>query len=153
MIAIPRAPGSGSPEGANIEFEWGCVVAGEFAEEFQARSTPFAPAAEGIVFRPGEEADRVFLVNSGEVVLTIWSHDRLALNARAVAGSIFGLSALVAEKPYAMTATAVKGAEIRAMGLPEFSAMMDSTPRMALQALQVLAAEARSALLALASFI
>jgi CRP-like cAMP-binding protein len=67
------------------------------------------------------------------------------MSVQAGAGSLLGLPGLIGNEPYTLTAIAHGGAELRFVTREDFTGMMGANPRLSLKALQVLAAELRSA--------
>jgi CRP-like cAMP-binding protein len=65
-------------------------------------------------------------------------------------GSLLGLPGIVANEPYTLTAVARKGSEVRFVTRSDFEDLIRAEPSLNFGVLQVLAAEVRSARLALA---
>jgi CRP-like cAMP-binding protein len=65
-------------------------------------------------------------------------------------GALLGLPALIGDKPYTMTAVAKAGAQVGFITRNTFSALMLSDPLLSLMILRVMAAELRSARIAIA---
>ena len=74
------------------------------------------------------------------------------LNCEASAGSLLGLPGVIANRPYSLTAIALRAAHVSFIARDDFNALMQSNPHLSLMILQVLAAEVRSARLALTQF-
>ena len=75
--------------------------------------------------------------------------DTTALSCLATAGSLLGLPGVIADQPYSLTVIARKGANVGFISKAEFSALMQSEQSLMAKILQVLAAEVRSARLAI----
>jgi CRP-like cAMP-binding protein len=67
----------------------------------------------------------------------------------ASSGSVLGLPAVVGGEPYSLTATMRKDSEVRFVSRADFESLIQDEPSLFPSVLQVLAAEVRSARLAL----
>lgn len=67
----------------------------------------------------------------------------------AIEGSLLGLPGLIGGSPYGLSAFAQKGAEVGFVSREEFARIMLSAPAIAVGILRVLAAEVRTARMAL----
>jgi CRP-like cAMP-binding protein len=79
------------------------------------------------------------------------SGDDIVMCLCAGSGSVLGLPAVVANKPYTATADTLPGAEVNFVSREDFIELMRTVPLLSLKVLQVLAAEVRSARQALSS--
>ena len=112
----------------------------------QKRSVAVLCEESRILFLRGDPADGLYILNGGEVTLTMASETAEPIvSVRAVPGSLLGLPALVGNQPYTLTATAQPGARLSFITRENFNSLMQNDPLMALKVLQVLAAEVRSA--------
>jgi CRP/FNR family transcriptional regulator len=112
----------------------------------QKRSSAVECNENSVLFVQGEPSDGLYILNEGEVTLTMASDSADPIvSVRAVPGSLLGLPALVGNQPYTLTATAQPGARLSFITRENFNALMQSDSLMALKVLQVLAAEVRSA--------
>jgi CRP-like cAMP-binding protein len=68
---------------------------------------------------------------------------------QASSGSLLGLPGLIGNQPYSLTVSANAGARVDFLSKEEFTALMVSDPQLSLKILQVLAAEVRTARMAL----
>jgi len=75
--------------------------------------------------------------------------DALPLSCLATTGSLLGLPGVIADQPYSLTAIARKGANIGFVSKEAFNSLMQSEQCLMAKILQVLAAEVRSARLAI----
>ena len=116
------------------------------------RSTPI-PCADGqVLFHQGDAPTGLYILNSGEVTLTMTSpKGETVMHVKAPAGSLLGLPGLIGNQPYTLTAIASKNAQCRFVPRAEFTGLMQSDPTLSLKILQVLAAEVRSARRAIAN--
>jgi CRP-like cAMP-binding protein len=114
-------------------------------------AAPVECPADRVLFQQGEVPNGLYILEKGEVALSMSTPaGKTVADARARAGSVLGLPGLVGNEPYTMTAVALPGAELSYVERQSFAQVMQSSPTLTLQILQVLAAEVRSARLALA---
>lgn len=110
------------------------------------RSTPLDCDTDRILFRQGDASEALYILQKGTVTLEMISASGEAvLRIETSAGSLLGLPGLISNFPYTLTATARAGSEVSCIRRPEFTALMQADPLLALKILQVLAAEVRSA--------
>ncbi len=103
------------------------------------------------LFRQGDEATGLFIVLSGMACMSLDGNvGERVVNMRVAPGSLLGLPALVGNKAYSMSARAKTGAKISFVHREEFSQLMLNEPSVAMMVLRVLAAEVRSARMAMA---
>ena len=99
-----------------------------------------------VLFEQGESPSGLYVLHTGEVVLTMKTHEgEEALNANATTGALLGLPGVVGNLPYSLTAVAKKGSNVSFVEREKFSQLMLKEPNLAMQVLQVLAAEVRAA--------
>ena len=105
-----------------------------------------------VLFRQGEVPDGLYILNRGELALTMTSPSgEQVMQMQASAGSLLGLPGLISGEPYTLTAIARNGACLSFVSRDDFTSLMQTNPLMALKMLEVLAAEVRSAREALSS--
>ncbi|MGA2206312.1 MAG: cyclic nucleotide-binding domain-containing protein [Terracidiphilus sp.] len=118
----------------------------ELIEALDAHSTPVSCGSDYVLFRQGDPAAGLYIVRQGVVTLSMISQDGKSLFAvHALPGSLLGLPGVISGQPYSLSATARSGAQIGFVGRDEFTALMNTHPRLSLKMLKVLAAEVRSA--------
>jgi CRP-like cAMP-binding protein len=118
----------------------------ELIEALEKQSTSIPSSEDRVLFRQGDAPTGLFILNRGEVCLTMTSATgETVMSVQAGAGSLLGLPGLIGNEPYTLTAIAHGGAELRFVTREDFTGMMGANPRLSLKALQVLAAELRSA--------
>lgn len=118
----------------------------ELIQALQKRSVPVFCDESRVLFLQGDPAEGLYILNSGEVTLTMTSDAAESIvSVHAVPGSLLGLPALVGNQPYTLTAMAESGARLSFITHENFNSLMQNDPLMALKVLQVLAAEVRSA--------
>jgi CRP-like cAMP-binding protein len=122
----------------------------ELTKALEKRATPFTCDEDRILFHQGDQPTGLFIVRSGEVTLSMDSGAKEnTFTCLASAGSLLGVPGLIASQPYSLTAVALRGAEISFIARDDFNNLMQSELPLMLMILQVLAAEVRSARLAL----
>ena len=122
-----------------------CVADCELATAIEARSRIIQVNSKRVLFRQGQSPDRLFLLQSGEVILTSKLPDKTVLGFRAVPGSLIGLPAVAGNHPYSMTATVARQSTLHSIPLAIFREIVGRNPRLSFRVLEILAAEVRSA--------
>lgn len=118
----------------------------ELIEALARRSTPIACDDDRVLFRQGEEAAGLYILQSGQAALSMTSQSgEPVLSFETRAGSLLGLPGVVSGQPYTLTAEAHAGAQVGFISLDQFKAFMQTYPLMAFKVLQVLAAEVSAA--------
>jgi CRP-like cAMP-binding protein len=113
--------------------------------ELEKRSKPITISVDHVLFRQGDAPTGVYLLRKGTATLTSRLGDAPILSVRVGAGSLLGLPAVIATKPYTLTAEALQGAEISLVTSADFVDLMQTTPLLLFHVLQVLAEEVRFA--------
>ncbi len=109
-------------------------------------ATPLPIDHDHILFQQGDESNALYILHSGKAVLTMKApNGENVLREAALSGSLFGLPGVVGGMPYSLSVTALAGAKISVISREDFSRIMLNEPALAVQVLQVLAAEVRSA--------
>jgi CRP-like cAMP-binding protein len=98
-----------------------------------------------VLFRQGDPPIGVFILRKGTATLTRLMDGEEVLSARAGAGSLLGVPAVIGAKPYSLTAEAMEGAEISLLTGEYFVHLMHTEPGLSFGVLQVLAEEVRFA--------
>ncbi|KAA6462877.1 Crp/Fnr family transcriptional regulator [Acidobacteria bacterium AB60] len=117
----------------------------ELMSEFSKKATKFLYPKPHVLFNWGEPAKSVYLVRSGEVVLTMPISGKQAMSLHAGENSLVGLPATFSNEPYSMTATAQRNTEVERMDREQFRLMLVMKPALSLHILRILAEETRSA--------
>ena len=118
----------------------------ELIQALEKHAIEVSCGGDYVLFRQGDPPVGLFILNKGEVTLSMTSPagDSL-LSIQVGAGSLLGLPGLVSSEPYTLTAVAGSGAELSFLAHDDFNALMQSDPRLSLMVLQVLASEVRTA--------
>jgi CRP-like cAMP-binding protein len=103
-----------------------------------------------VLFNQGDTPDGLYIFHGGEVELTLRSPGGdVVMDIPAADGSLLGLPGLIGNVPYSLSARARRGADISFLRKDEFGRLMLSEPAVSVGILRVLAAEVRSARMAL----
>ncbi len=122
----------------------------ELIEALRKHSSPVVCEEDRVLFNQGDSPEGLYLFHKGGLRLVMRSQvgDTL-MNVAAMEGSLLGLPGLISGAPYSLSAFALKGAEVGFVSREEFARIMLSSPAMAVGVLRVLAAEVRTARMAL----
>lgn len=122
----------------------------ELIQALEKRATTVPCVEDRVLFRRGDAPVGIFILRAGEAAISMVSDsDTLDLSCLATAGSLLGLPGVIADQPYSLTAIARKGADVGFVSKDEFNALMQSEKSLMVKILQLLAAEVRSARLAI----
>ena len=126
------------------------VAEKELINALKKRSTPINCEQDVLLFNQGDEATGLYILHNGEVRLTMKSltGDQV-LSMAAAPDSLLGLPGLLGNAAYSLSAYARMGAEVSFVSKDEFSRLMLSEPSVSLMILRVLAAEVRTARMAI----
>jgi CRP/FNR family transcriptional regulator len=122
----------------------------KLVEALRNHSTPVVCQEDRMLFNQGDAPEGLYIFHKGVVRLIMHSHqgDEL-MNIPAREGSLLGLPGLIGGAPYSLSALAEKGAEVSFVSREDFGKIMLSVPTIAVGILRVLAAEVRTARMAL----
>ena len=122
----------------------------ELIETLKKHATPVVCEDDRVLFKQGDKPEGLFIFCGGDLQLTMQSHqgDNL-MRIAAAKGSLLGLPGLIGGDGYSLSAYAKKGAEVGFVSRDEFGRLMLNEPSVAVGILRVLAAEVRTARLAL----
>lgn len=103
-----------------------------------------------MLFRQGDPPVGLYILSEGDATLSMDSgHENTSFSCTARSGSLLGLPGLIANQPYSLTAVAHKGARIGFISQENFNSLVQTQSVLMVKILQVLAAEVRSARLAI----
>jgi CRP-like cAMP-binding protein len=124
----------------------------ELIQALEKRSTTISCGGDRVLFRQGDVPAGLYVLDQGETTLTMASPagDQV-MSVQARANSLLGLPGLIGNEPYTLTAIARDGARLSFITREDFTALMQTDPRIGIKILQVLAAEVRSARRALSN--
>ena len=119
-------------------------------EALKKHATPVACEDDRVLFNQGDKPEGLFIFCGGDVLLTMQSHEgNTLMKLPAKKGSLLGLPGLIGGDGYSLSAYAKKGAEVGFVSRDEFGRIMLTEPSVAVGILRVLAAEVRTARMAL----
>jgi CRP-like cAMP-binding protein len=121
----------------------------ELTAAFSNQATELVCDEARVLFQQGESEKGVYLVRGGEVILTMPISSAHSMSFRATEGSLVGLPATFSDEPYSMTALAQSGSVFGHMDRESFLRMLVERPMLAIDVLAILAAETRSARIAI----
>ena len=109
------------------------------------------PCSNGrILFIQGEPAIGLYLLKSGKASLIMKTEKgKQIVHLTVGSGSILGLPAFVGNEPYTLTAMAHHGSKVDFIAREDFEELIQAQPFLYLKILEILAAEVRSARIAL----
>lgn len=113
-------------------------------------ATPIACDEDRVLFRQGDPPAGLYILSSGEATLAMDSGaNHSVFSCRAIAGSLLGLPAVIGDQPYSLSAIASRTAQVGFIDREAFSSLMRTESCLMAKILQVLAAEVRSARMAI----
>ena len=122
----------------------------ELLEALEEHSIPLSCDADRVLFNQGDPSAGLHILLKGQVTLSMTGEDGEPLmSTQAIAGSLLGLPSVIGNQPYSLTAIARSGAQVGFIARDDFNALMKSEQPLLVKVLQVLAAEVRSARMAL----
>ena len=122
----------------------------ELIQALEKRAAPVACNEDRVLFNQGDQAVGLYILSQGEAVVSMDAGSgAVDFSCTATAGSLLGLPGLIANQPYSLTAVARKGAQIGFISKDEFQSLIQTELPLMGKVLQVLAAEVRSARLAI----
>jgi CRP/FNR family transcriptional regulator len=117
----------------------------ELILELERSAKPITLGRDRIFFHQGDAPTGVYILTKGTATLTSRSDDEAILSVKVGTGSLLGLPAVIASKPYTLTAEATQGAELSLVTCEDFVDLMQTVPLLSFHVLKVLAKEVRFA--------
>jgi CRP-like cAMP-binding protein len=106
------------------------------------RALPLDCTKGRVLFRQGDKPYGLFILRGGEASMTLESESGdVLIRTQLAPGSLLGLPALMSGNPYTMSAVAKRRAEVNYVTRKDLSALTLAEPKLALEALRILAAE------------
>jgi CRP-like cAMP-binding protein len=122
----------------------------ELLEALRGHSEPVVCDEDRMLFKQGDAPHGLYLFLKGAVRLVMRSlSGDVLMDMPAIEGSLLGLPGMIGGSPYSLSAFARKGSEVGFVSREEFARLMLSQPPIAVGILRVLAAEVRTARMAL----
>lgn len=126
------------------------VADAELIRALQEHAAPVLCGEERVLFRQGDPPTGLYILDNGKATISMDSgHENISFSCTASAGSLLGLPGLIANQPYSLTAVAHEGASVRFISSDDFNRLVQTQSLLMVKILQVLAAEVRSARLAI----
>ncbi len=137
--------------GSEVQLDPSAFLAdSELIQALEQRSTSVLCNEDQVLFRQGDPPVGLYILSNGEATVSMdTGNDAISFSCQATAGSLLGLPAMIGNQPYSLTAVACRGAKVGFIPKDEFSSLMQSELALMVRVLQVLAAEVRSARLAI----
>jgi len=122
----------------------------ELVDALKKHATPVVCDEDRVLFNQGDAPTGLYIFCKGVVRLIMQSQlgDNL-MDIPAIECSLLGLPGMIGGAPYSLSAYAKKGAQVGFVSREEFGRVMLSQPSIAVGILRVLAAEVRTARMAL----
>jgi CRP/FNR family transcriptional regulator len=138
-------------EGIAVQLDPTAFVADdELINILEKNTTPVDCAADRVLFAQGDPPAGLYILQDGEARLAMTTPEgRPIFAVNAPKGSLLGLPGLLGNQPYTLTATAEAGSQVGFIPRDQFTDLMQREPSVALRILAVLAAEVRSARIAI----
>jgi CRP-like cAMP-binding protein len=137
--------------GSEVQLDPSAFLAdSDLIQALEKRATPFLCNEDRVLFHQGDPPVGLYILSKGEAVVSLDAGvDAVAFSCMATAGSLLGLPGLIANQPYSLTAIARKGAKVGFINKDDFKTLVQCEQPLMAKVLQVLAAEVRSARLAI----
>lgn len=122
----------------------------ELLQALEKRAIPISCDDDRVLFSQGDPSAGLYILLKGEATVSMAGEDGEPLmSIQATAGSLLGLPGLIGNQPYSLTAIARNGAQVSFIARDDFNSLMQAQLPLLVKVLQVLAAEVRSARLAI----
>jgi len=119
-------------------------------QALEQRSVSMSCSKGRILFMQGEVPIGLYLLKTGKASLIMKTDmDKEVLHLGVGSGSILGLPAIVGNELYTLSAIALDGSEVEFVARKDFEELIQTQPSLFPKVLEILAAEVRSARLAL----
>ncbi len=122
----------------------------ELLQALEKHATPLACEDDRVLFNQGDAPASLYILIKGEATVSMnGENGEPFLSVKASSGSLLGLPGLIGNQPFSLTAIAHRGAQVSFIARDDFNALMQSELPLLVKVLKVLAAEVRSARLAI----
>lgn len=123
----------------------------ELVDVLRQHASPVACDGDRVLFNQGDASDGLYIFHNGDVELSMRSGaGDVIMRMSALEGSLLGLPGLIGNLPYSLSALARAGSNVSYLSRDTLNGLMLSNPSVSAGILRVLAAEVRSARMALA---
>lgn len=113
----------------------------EVRKQLQAIATPVLKQKGAVLFRSGQPCRGAFLVNTGQVRLSLGGRSSLYPARSVSSGSVVGLPATFSGEPYSLTAQAKTNCRLLFISRRRLLGFLHESPQAGLQILRVLSEE------------
>jgi CRP-like cAMP-binding protein len=128
------------------------VAEPELIQALERHASPVVCDRDTVLFKQGEAPTGLYLFHVGKVRLTMKSQaGGLIMDMPAAPGSLLGLPGLIGGDGYSLSAFASRGARVSVISREKLDQLMLSDPSVSMLILRVLAAEVRTARMAMAA--
>ncbi len=126
------------------------VAGHELVDALNEHASPVACEGDLVLFNQGDAPSGLYIFHNGEVELSMRSGaGDVVMKMLAMEGSLLGLPGLIGNVPYSLSAVAKAGSKVSYLSRDALNGLMLSNPAVSVGILRVLAAEVRSARMAL----
>jgi CRP-like cAMP-binding protein len=122
----------------------------DLVEALKQHATQVDCAEDRLLFKQGDVPVGLYIFCGGEVSLTLTSlSGDVVMSLSVDTGSLLGLPGVIGNVPYSLSARAKKGSSVTFVKREDFNHLMLTDPSVSVGILRVLAAEVRTARMAL----
>jgi CRP-like cAMP-binding protein len=122
----------------------------QLIEALRKHASPVLCDGGRVLFNQGDAPHGLYIFHHGDVALTMQSPSGdVVMNIPAIEGSLLGLPGLIGNLPYSLSAHAGGGAEVSFVSRDDLNRLMLGDPSVSMGILRVLAAEVRTARMAI----
>ncbi|WP_420239538.1 Crp/Fnr family transcriptional regulator [Telmatobacter bradus] len=126
------------------------LAGADLIQALSSSATALDCTQERQLFHQGDVANGLYILHAGSATVSMASEEGIQILCfQAGSGSLLGLPGLIGNHPYSLTVSANAGSRVDFLSQEKFTALMVSDPQLSLKILQVLAAEVRTARMAL----
>ncbi len=126
------------------------VAEQELIEALKKHATRVDCEEDRVLFKQGDAPEGLYIFCGGELTLTLTSTaGDVVMSVSVDAGSLLGLPGVIGNVPYSLSARAKKGSLVTFVKREDFHHLMLTDPSVSVGILRVLAAEVRTARMAL----
>lgn len=139
------------PERLYVQLDPSAFLAdSDLLQALEKRATPLPCEDDRVLFHQGDTPAGLYILTKGEATVSMnGENGEPFLSVKASAGSLLGLPGLIGNQPFSLTVIALRGAQVCFIARDDFNALMQSELPLLVKVLKVLAAEVRSARLAI----
>ena len=135
-----------------VKFDPSAFIADpELVATLEKHAEPIHCSEDKLLFRQGEQPSGLYVVRQGRTTISMSSPtgEQVLWSEQTTQGALLGVPALISNHVYTLTAVAHQEADLLFVSREKFDVLMQTDPMISFKVLQLLAAEVRSARLAL----